>query len=344
MRNYLRKVSEITDFDIKHGNFSQSKLVAPDEFKSPPTLHIVTSCYGKRCNREVGKCIEGLVVMAQVLKMIFNSRIVLAILVAFSTTWAGARSLSDLDAVNQSAWQRVLSMRIAKAYTQMAAGVDAEAAKLDLDQSIAEFDHILSQLELNSPNSKLHNRINKIKGEWKTFRELAESKPAKANVENVLENANDLLYQADALVREWKTRLPQSYGDSIDLAMQQSMLSERIGAYYVAQYLGIAQTWMTRELEYAIVAYEDGMVAIRQDGEQGNVPAQLMSQLNSNWEYAKMGLSQFQKGHFVPVVITVTMESMYEQTNILGAAYHVQERLAMNNVIGKSGLAANVSE
>lgn len=282
--------------------------------------------------------------MAQVLNVLFSSKVILACLVAFSSSWVSARSISDLDAVNQSAWQRTLSMRVAKAHTQMAAAVDVQDAEIELHRSIAEFEHILSQLEVNSPNSKIHLRVDTLKKEWREFRSLAESTPTKENVVLVIEDANDVMFQADALMREWKVRLPGVHGSSIDLATQQSMLSERIGAFYAAQYLGVDQPWMAQELKHSIEAYEQGMVALRESEQRGQVNVALMAQLNSNWEYAKLGLSQFQKGQFVPVVIAVTMESMYQQTNTLGAAYHVQERIALNSGVGSAGLAANIPD
>ena len=48
--------------------------------------------------------------------------------------------------------------------------------------------------------------------------------------------------------------------------------------------------------------------------------------------------------NFVPTVIAVTMESMFEQTNTLGASYHVQERIAMNANLNSRGLAANMPD
>ena len=276
--------------------------------------------------------------MAQVFGLVFKTS--LAFLVAFSSAWVSARSLSDLDAVDQASLQRTLSMRIAKAYIQMAANVDYQKAETELDHSIVEFEYSLNQLEMNSPNSKLHQRIKQVQSEWLSFRSIAETTPNVAQVEDLIEEANDLLYQTDALVREWKMRLPGEHGMQMDLASQQSMLSERIGAYYVAGYLGLKEDWMAQELEQSISAYEQGMISLRG---QEDVHPSLMAQLNSNWEYAKMGLSQFKNDRYVPVVIAVTMESMYEQTNTLGAAYHVQERLAMNGGVAK-GLAANMAE
>ena len=283
-------------------------------------------------------------VMTQLRSVLFNGKFWLALVVMFSSCLASARTLSDLDAVSKAAWERTLTMRMAKAYTQLAAGVDSQNAQMDLDNSISEFKYGLSLLEQNAPNSRIHQRVLRVKREWSNFHTLVSNIPTKHNLEALLEGADELMYHTDSLVREWKTRLPNANGDSIDMATEQSMLSERIGVFYAARYLGLDADWITAELDFTINAYDEGIMALREYEKQGRFNAELMAQLNSNWEYAKMGLSHFQQGHFVPVVIAVTMESMFEQTNTLGAAYHVQERIAMNTGVDRSGLAANIRD
>lgn len=282
--------------------------------------------------------------MTQFLSVIFNRKLWLAFVLVFSSAGLSARTLSDLDAVNTAAWERTLTMRMAKAYTQLAADLDGKTAQAELNQAVEEFSQGLAVLEQNAPNSKIHQRILTVKKEWESFRTLTENAPTRDNLEAVLDGADELMYHTDSLVREWKNRLPNANAESIDLANGQSMLSERIGVYYAARAMGLDSLWVSSELEHTVEAYEDGMAALQYFEKRGQFNTALMAQLNSNWEYAKMGLSHFQEGHFVPTVIAVTMESMFEQTNTLGASYHVQERIAMNANLNSRGLAANMPD
>ena len=138
-------------------------------------------------------------------------------------------------------------------------------------------------------------------------------------------------------------RLPRGVGDNMGLAMHQSMLSERIGLFYVAHYYGMNDAWVLDELQHSVSAYEQGMDHILA---QADAEPEMLKQLASNWDYAKFGLEQFDNGQLVPLVMTVTMESMYHQTNTLGDAYHLKSQLALNDAQGlaNSGLASNYTE
>jgi hypothetical protein len=139
--------------------------------------------------------------------------------------------------------------------------------------------------------------------------------------------------------------LPHHYGDRIDLAQQQSMLSERINVLYLAQYIGVKVDWVQDEMNYTVAAYEQGMKEIRLASKDAVVDPLIVAQLSSNWEYAKLGLEQFGQGKYVPVVMSVTLDSMVQQTNTLAAAYHIRDRIALNGgrVLAQTGLAANIA-
>lgn len=261
---------------------------------------------------------------------------------ALAASGVEARSLSDLDAVHQAATQRTLVMRVAKSHIQLASGVDRENARLALKSSIKEYDRILNELEANSPNSSLNRRLLQLKREWQAFKSKALTEPSRATVVTLLEESNNLLYRTDALVREWQMRLPQERGQSNELALQQSMLSERINLFYTAHYYGVNEPWVLDELNLSIREYEKGMGALRTTAlERGDQKA--LDMLQNHWNYAKMGLQKFNDGSYVPVVLSVAMESMYAQSNQLGEQFRNEDRIAMNQGRLDVGLAAHVT-
>lgn len=279
------------------------------------------------------------------MNQLFGIRSFLIVALGIMSTMVSARTISDLDAVHKAAVQRTLVMRIAKDHLQVAANVDVNAARVDLEASVEEYEFLLSQLELNSPNSNLNQRVLNVKQAWQGFRSAALATPSKDSVLNLIDAGNDLMVKNDLLMREWQARLPSSYGERIDLAQQQSMLSERIGVFYLAQYMGVNADWLQAELSHTVAAYEQGMESLRLASEDAAVDPLIVAQLSSNWEYAKLGLEQFSDGKYVPVVMSVTMESMVKQTNTLAAAYHIRDRIAMNGgrILAESSLAANIS-
>jgi len=269
----------------------------------------------------------------------------LVVILGLISTLASARTISDLDAVHKAAVQRTLVMRIAKDHLQMAANVDYKAAQSDLEANVEEFEFLLGQLEHNSPNSTINQRVLDLKEGWMAFRVGATSAPDTNSALDLIEKADDLLLKSDLLMRDWQARLPHHYGDRIDLAQQQSMLSERINVLYLAQYIGVEVDWVQDEMNYTVAAYEQGMKEIRLASKDAVVDPLIVAQLSSNWEYAKLGLEQFGQGKYVPVVMSVTLDSMVQQTNTLAAAYHIRDRIALNGgrVLAQTGLAANIA-
>lgn len=261
---------------------------------------------------------------------------------ALAASGVEARSLSDLDAVHQAATQRTLVMRVAKSHIQLASGVDRANARHTLKTSIKEYDRILNELEANSPNSSLNRRLLQLQRDWHAFKSKAQAEPTRATVVALLEESNNLLYRTDALVREWQMRLPQARGQSNELALQQSMLSERINLFYTAHYYGVNEPWVLDELNLSIREYEKGMGVLhttaRERGDQKSV-----NMLQNHWNYAKMGLQKFNDGSYVPVVLSVAMESMYAQSNQLGEQFRDEDRIAMNQGRLDVGLAAHVT-
>ncbi|MFZ5602700.1 MAG: type IV pili methyl-accepting chemotaxis transducer N-terminal domain-containing protein [Pseudomonadota bacterium] len=266
---------------------------------------------------------------------------VLVLVSALGSASVSARSLTDLDAVHQSAAERTLVMRVAKAHLQLAAGVDRDQARQALTTSIAQYEKNLDQLEANSPNSAINQRIVKIKGLWQDYKAMAQSKPSRESVVALLEASDNLLFQSDALVRDWQMRLPQNQGERSDLALQQGMLSERIGLFYAAHNYGINEPWVLEEMNYSMQAYEKGMSQLRSaawnDGE-----TRALTQLDTQWHAARGGLQQVTSGRSAPALVAVAMESLYQQSNELGALYREDDRMEMLGRGITMGLASNV--
>ena len=271
-------------------------------------------------------------------------RSILVVILGLMSSLTSARTVSDLDAVHKAAEQRTLVMRIAKDHLQMAANVDFQSAKTDLEANIEEFEFLLGQLEHNSPSSVINQRVLDIKEQWQSFRSAALQTPNTDSALTLMEESTEMLLSTHMLLRDWQARLPHHYGNRIDMAQEQSMLSERINVLYLGQYIGVDADWIEEEMNHTVAAYEAGMEALRLDSRDAAVDPLIVAQLSSNWDYAKLGLEQFSSGKYVPVVMSVTLNSMVQQTNTLADAYHIRDRIAMNGgrVLAESSLAANL--
>ena len=127
------------------------------------------------------------------MNQLFSIRSFLVVVLGVVSTMASARTISDLDAVHKAAVQRTLVMRIAKDHLQMAAGVDYQASRADMEASIEEYEFLLGQLELNSPNSNLNQRVLDIKRDWQKFRSVALTVASQESSLALIEEGNDLM-------------------------------------------------------------------------------------------------------------------------------------------------------
>ena len=140
----------------------------------------------------------------------------------------------------------------------------------------------------------------------------------------------------------FRSRLPQSQGERSDLALQQGMLSERIGLFYAAHNYGIKEPWVLEEMNYSMQAYEKGMGQLRSTTWNGG-ETHALTQLDIQWHAARGGLQQVTSGNTAPALVAVAMESLYQQSNELGALYREDDRMAMLGGSLAQGLASNVA-
>lgn len=252
--------------------------------------------------------------------------------------WASARSLSDLDAVHQSAQLRTLAMRVARTHIQAASGDQDTGVWQALNGDVVRYDDTLARLEENSPSSVINQRILKVKALWRQYKTTALSRPSRTTVNALLDAGDNLLVQTDALVKLWQARLPHDRGERNDLALQQGMLSERIGLFYAAQAYGIHDNRVRDELRYSMRAFEQGMGQLQAAASEVQ-DSRLLALLRNQWTFARQGLKQRADAG----TMTVAMETLYQQSNELGDRFRDEDRLVMNAASLPIGLAANVT-
>ncbi len=236
---------------------------------------------------------------------------------------AHAGYLNPAEAVNKVAWQGVLSQRIAKTYLLSAAQVDQTRSRQQLEAAISEFELILLQLENSAPTAEIVGTLSELQAQWESYSDLARQVPNKANAEELIEASNGLLFTTHKLVQQWRWLDDSTTIASIELANKQGMLSERIGMYYAAHYYGIRESWVIDELNKALKGFSDGFQALNSLQDRLPETSEPLENIKQQWEYAKLSLQQYNKGHYVPVMVSVTTDSMLEQMSLVASRYTV---------------------
>lgn len=271
--------------------------------------------------------------------------IVLLMACFFPFTSAQAAGLSTAEAINKAAWQRTLTQRIAKNYMLVGGHVDLESSTAQLKASISEFEMTLFQLQNNAPNDRITKTTLKLKKKWIPYKEVASSKPTKDSALWLIEESNSLLALSDKLVQQWLALDHTNLTHLVDLSNHQSMLSERIGMYYSAHFFGVQEDWVITELNLSLKAFSAGMDELYSTDTAPSEMLQSLSSIENQWEYVKHGLVQFNKGQYVPLIITVTMESMLDNMSQMANIYTAMATPATDfqPSINIPGLASNVS-
>ena len=284
------------------------------------------------------------------MKMPLSVRYSLVIILGILSCQGYARTMGDLEAVHMAAMQRTLVMQMSRHHLQLGAGLQQAGGQAALEQAVGEYERLLGELAHNATTEALQERVAKVKQRWQKFRPLVKAGFDPTRLEQLLFNADSLLVMNDLLLRDWMARLPYAVGKQMNLAQLQSMLAERMATLYLAQSLQpspqqeslhLESDWLAEELQHAVAAFDAAMVELG-DATQWAVDHNLMTQLHSNWDYARFSLNQFNQDQYVPLVVSATLESMTEQTRQVATTYQIRDRIALSGGLMEAGLAANL--
>lgn len=260
------------------------------------------------------------------------------VMLALAAGSAQAQGVADLEAVHQAANQRTLVMSVARAHIQLATNEGATEAKGALLNSIRQYEEGLKVLETHATDATLNARLQVLKQQWQSYKDIALGKPGAASSEALLEHSDDLLFQADALMWQWQLRLPGEQGLSSELAFQQSMLSERIGLLQAARDYGMDDQGIQQEIEASVAAYESGLRTLKMVV-QGSPEAAAVASMQQRWNAVKQKMQTTETGS--PAVLAA-LESLHNQSNQLGDHFHKGDQAAQGRSVQQMGLAAQI--
>ncbi len=139
------------------------------------------------------------------------------------------------DAINKAGRQRMLSQRMGKAWLSLGQGIQPEAARRALDQSMALFDRQLTELKAYAPAGETRDTYMLLESAWSDYKTLlVGTTPSQDKGKSVLAQAGKVL----ALAHKGTGLLEQQAGKPgaklINIAGRQRMLSQRMAQFYLA--------------------------------------------------------------------------------------------------------------
>ena len=139
------------------------------------------------------------------------------------------------DAINKAGRQRMLSQRMGKAWLALGQGIQPEAARRILDQSLALFDSQLVELKVYAPAGETRDTYLQLESAWSDYKALlVGTTPSQDKARPVLDQGEKVLALAHKGTSLYEQQAGKPGAKLVNVAGRQRMLSQRMAKFYLA--------------------------------------------------------------------------------------------------------------
>ncbi|CAN5519014.1 hypothetical protein BH10PSE16_BH10PSE16_08840 [soil metagenome] len=180
-------------------------------------------------------------------------------LVLANPAQAQVKSLGD--AINKAGRQRMLSQRMGKAWMSLGMGIQVDAARRVLEQSMALFDRQLTELKAFAPSGETRDTYQLLDASWSGYKTLlVGATPEQSQGKPLLDQAGKVLALAHKGTELYEQQSSKPGARLVNVAGRQRMLSQRMAQFYLANAWNVdsaaSQREMTKAREEFIAALE----------------------------------------------------------------------------------------
>lgn len=193
--------------------------------------------------------------------------------------------------------QRMLTQKIAKAYTAIYLGSNTYQSQTELNEAIIAFEQNLKLLKSTKVTPRFKQLVYKTESLWSPYKNLITDRPTKDNIIQLLKDNNKILLSSNLIVEELMVysqrfatdQQSQQASSSViqleNIAGKQRMLSQRVLFYYLAHQAILEDNYNIKtELNKTLKEYEQALVTLM--GAPENTPEidYRLSLLSKEWE------------------------------------------------------------
>ncbi len=244
--------------------------------------------------------------------------LLLGLLLLSPTGWA---AIGAAEAVNLSGMQRMLSQRIAKNYLMIGAEVRAEQANLQLDESLARFESNLLALDGYASSPLIEQQLQRVTLLWQEYRSLVLQRPEREAALRVLSLSDQLLAECETLVARIEQSGAGRSAHLVNRSGRQRMLSQRIAKLYLALSWKLPQQELQTQFGQAVDEFGQALDELRAAPENSAAIDAALAKASAQWEFSQNGFRLSADARYMPTLISITCETLFEQMEGLTRAY-----------------------
>ena len=172
---------------------------------------------------------------------------------------AGELKLDYAAAINMAGRQRMLSQRITKSYLQVGLGANPELSRIQLQESIDQFDAQLRALAEFATASDISTAIKQVTDLWKPFRDKALATPGRADAEQLVRMDEPLLLACEHVVQLLEEASSNHQGRLVNISGRQRMLSQRLAKFYMVVAAGVGTPSVGEQIQIAKAEFKEAL-------------------------------------------------------------------------------------
>ena len=235
-----------------------------------------------------------------------------------------AEAVSDAEADYLAGSLCALSQRMAKDYIAVGADIRPDKAMKDLDESVAQFEQTMLTLSDYTAAHKLTKEMDALSVAWAKYRVDLLSTPAKDKAGPLLHEAEDVLKLCNKAVAAITQQSKSPYAKQIELSEDETTLAQKIARDYFALYWQVDNEEIRKDFQQSVAEFEKILAELKTSKKNSGEIQAALERVESQWKFSKSGFALDGSGHYVPTVIAVTTDSMYNKMSDIAELYEKQ--------------------
>ena len=232
-------------------------------------------------------------------------------LTAAASTHAQVANLGD--AINKAGRQRMLSQRMGKAWLGLGQGIQSDAAKRVLDQSMALFDRQLAELKAFAPAGETRSTYVQLESVWSDYKGLlVGSTPTHDKAREMLDQSGKVLAFAHKGTGLFELQSAKPAGKLVNIAGRQRMLSQRMAEFYLAKSWNVDTVGSQREMTKARDEFVPALEILRNAPEATAEIKQELQLADNQWLFFDNALKSNTAGAKAASDVFVTSENLLQ--------------------------------